>query len=100
MRYACLPVSNPIDLQRLLLDQNRFVVAQIRTKDGNIGFTLSAERLHNISGTYSGKDDPVVLALCQGDWPAPVRSPRCTCARSWSPATAAARTACTSDLSR
>jgi fructose 1,6-bisphosphate aldolase/phosphatase len=64
-------VSNPIDLQRLLLDQNRFVVAQIRTKSGNIGFTLSAERLHNISGTYSGKDDPVVLALCQGDWPAP-----------------------------
>ncbi len=64
-------VSNPIDLQRLLLDQNRYVVAQIRTKGGIIGFTLSAERLHNISGTYSGKDDPVVLALCQGDWPAP-----------------------------
>lgn len=64
-------VDNPIDLQRLLLDLNRFVVAQIRTKNGDIGFTLSAERLHNISGTYSGKDDPVVLALCQGDWPAP-----------------------------
>lgn len=64
-------VSDPIQLQRLLLDQSRFVVAQIRTKDGTIGFTLSAERLHNISGTYSGKDDPVVLALCQGDWPAP-----------------------------
>ncbi len=64
-------VDDAIELQRLLLDQGRYVVAQIRTKNGNIGFTLSAERLHNISGTYSGKDDPVVLALCQGDWPAP-----------------------------
>jgi fructose 1,6-bisphosphate aldolase/phosphatase len=64
-------VDNAIDLQRLILDQNRYVVAQIRTKNGNIGFTLTAERLHNISGTYSGKDDPLVLALCQGDWPAP-----------------------------
>lgn len=83
-----IPVDNPIELQRLLLDQNRFVVSRVWSKKAvvrknakgedeevwvpdQLGFSVVAERLHNVSGTYSGKDDPVALALCQGDWPAP-----------------------------
>ena len=59
---------------------SRFVVARIwtRTDQGErdqLGYVCSAERLHNIKTkkgfTYGGKDDPVLLALAQGDWPAP-----------------------------
>jgi fructose 1,6-bisphosphatase len=46
---------------------------------------VSAERLHNIKTkkgfTYGGKDDPVLLAFAQGDWPAPgeITSPWAAC---------------------
>jgi fructose 1,6-bisphosphate aldolase/phosphatase len=46
---------------------------------------VSAERLHNIKTkkgfTYGGKDDPVLLSLAQGDWPAPgeITSPWAAC---------------------
>src|SRR5258708_32136607 len=40
-----------------------------------LGYICSAERLHNIKPkkgfTCGGKDDPVLLAFAQGDWPAP-----------------------------
>jgi fructose 1,6-bisphosphate aldolase/phosphatase len=63
-----------------LCRSSRFVVARIwsRNEKGEadqLGYVCSAERLHNIKTkkgfTYGGKDDPVLLALAQGDWPAP-----------------------------
>src|SRR5499426_1475642 len=63
-----------------LCRSSRFVVARIWSRDDHgeadqLGYVCSAERLHNIKTkkgfTYGGKDDPVLLALAQGDWPAP-----------------------------
>jgi fructose 1,6-bisphosphate aldolase/phosphatase len=69
---------------------SRFVIARIwsRSEKGEkdqLGYIVSAERLHNIKTkkgfTYGGKDDPVLLAFAQGDWPAPgeITSPWATC---------------------
>jgi fructose 1,6-bisphosphatase len=69
-----------LDIYRLTMDNSRFVVSKIYAKDyegkaGQLGVVVSAERLHNIKTakgfTYGGKDDPVMLSLAQGDWPAP-----------------------------
>ncbi len=63
-----------------LCRSSRFVVARIwsrneRGEADQLGYVCSAERLHNIKTkkgfTYGGKDDPVLLAFAQGDWPAP-----------------------------
>ena len=73
-----------------LCRSSRFVVARIwsRGDDGEadqLGYVCSAERLHNIKTkkgfTYGGKDDPVLLAFAQGDWPAPgeMTSPWAAC---------------------
>lgn len=69
------------EIYRRVMETSRNVVARIWSKDQNgnrkqLGFILSAERLHNIASegeehNYGGKDDPIALALCQGDWPAP-----------------------------
>jgi fructose 1,6-bisphosphate aldolase/phosphatase len=73
-----------------LCRSSRFVVARIWSRDergekSQLGYIASAERLHNIKTkkgfTYGGKDDPVLLAFAQGDWPAPgeITSPWATC---------------------
>jgi fructose 1,6-bisphosphate aldolase/phosphatase len=73
-----------------LTRSSRFVVARIWSRDeddqaAQLGYIVSAERLHNIKSkkgfTYGGKDDPVLLALAQGDWPAPgeLTSPWAAC---------------------
>jgi fructose 1,6-bisphosphate aldolase/phosphatase len=73
-----------------LCRSSRFVVARIwsRNERGDadqLGYVCSAERLHNIKTkkgfTYGGKDDPVLLAFAQGDWPAPgeITSPWAAC---------------------
>jgi fructose 1,6-bisphosphate aldolase/phosphatase len=63
-----------------LCRSSRYVVARIwsrneRGERDQLGYVVSAERLHNIKTkkgfTYGGKDDPVLLAFAQGDWPAP-----------------------------
>ena len=73
-----------------LCRSSRFVIARIWSRDekgeaSELGYVCSAERLHNIKTkkgfTYGGKDDPVLLAFCQGDWPAPgeITSPWAAC---------------------
>src|SRR2546422_5832297 len=73
-----------------LCRSSRFVVARIWTRGEKgeaeqLGYVCSAERLHNIKTkkgfTYGGKDDPVLLAFAQGDWPAPgeMTSPWAAC---------------------
>jgi fructose 1,6-bisphosphate aldolase/phosphatase len=73
-----------------LCRSSRFVVARIWSRDekgeaSELGYICSAERLHNIKTkkgfTYGGKDDPVLLAFAQGDWPAPgeITSPWAAC---------------------
>ncbi|OGL20385.1 MAG: hypothetical protein A3G97_02120 [Candidatus Rokubacteria bacterium RIFCSPLOWO2_12_FULL_69_21] len=73
-----------------LCRSSRYVVARIWSRNekgerAELGYICSAERLHNIKTkkgfAYGGKDDPVLLAFAQGDWPAPgeITSPWAAC---------------------
>ena len=56
---------------QLPLYNERFVVESVHSRAGNeIGAVVSTSRLHNIAGTYTGKDDPVALVRTQGNFPA------------------------------
>jgi fructose 1,6-bisphosphate aldolase/phosphatase len=59
------------DIACLLRDNERFVVESVSSRAGNeVGAVVSTSRLHNIAGTYTGKDDPVCLVRVQGYFPA------------------------------
>ncbi len=59
------------DIACLLRDNERFVVESVHSRAGSeIGAVVSTSRLHNIAGTYTGKDDPVCLVRVQGVFPA------------------------------
>jgi fructose 1,6-bisphosphate aldolase/phosphatase len=56
----------------LLRDNERFGIDSIVSRNtGEIAAAVSATRMHNIAGTYTGKDDPVALVRNQGIFPAP-----------------------------
>ena len=59
-------------LSVLLRDNERFGIDAIysRTHEDR-AVAVSAQRLHSIAGTYTGKDDPVALVRNQGIFPAP-----------------------------
>src|SRR5262249_58689906 len=82
LQERVLTLRAPEDLFDIegLTRSSRFVVARIWSRDENdqpsqLGYIVSAERLHNIKTkngfTYGGKDDPLTLASAQGDWPPP-----------------------------
>ncbi|HXH83268.1 MAG TPA: fructose 1,6-bisphosphatase [Candidatus Tectomicrobia bacterium] len=82
LQEKVITLRAPEDLYDIegLTRSSRFVVARIWTRNergekDQLGYVCSAERLHNIKTkkgfTYGGKDDPVLVALAQGDWPAP-----------------------------
>lgn len=55
----------------LLRDNDRFVVEAIYSRhDGEQAAVVSTQRLHNIAGKYTGKDDPVMLIRVQKQFPA------------------------------
>ncbi|MGO9058349.1 MAG: fructose-1,6-bisphosphate aldolase/phosphatase [Candidatus Binataceae bacterium] len=59
------------DIACLLRDNERFVVESVKSRaNGEITAVVSTSRLHNIAGTYTGKDDPVALVRTQGNFPA------------------------------
>lgn len=80
-RTICLDgVKDSRELSTLLMSGGRYVIRRVFLKDkegkrGETGAIVTAERLHNIRTkdgfVYGGKDDPGLLALAQGDWPAP-----------------------------
>lgn len=53
-----------------LMYPGRYVVESVRTKDGQPIVSATTDRLHNIAGTYVGKDDPAALMRMQKDFPA------------------------------
>jgi len=61
------------DVACLLQNPDRFAIGAIhsRFKRGEQVVAVSATRLHNIAGTYTGKDDPVAIVRTQGLFPAP-----------------------------
>jgi fructose 1,6-bisphosphate aldolase/phosphatase len=92
LQEKVITLRAPEDLYDIegLTRSSRYVVARIWTRGdgdekGQLGYVVSAERLHNIKSkkgfTYGGKDDPVLLAFAQGDWPAPgeLTSPWAAC---------------------
>ncbi|MGQ9518282.1 MAG: fructose-1,6-bisphosphate aldolase/phosphatase [Anaerolineae bacterium] len=48
----------------------RYMVKGVYTKDGEIAAVSSTQRLALIAGRYVGKDDPVCIVRCQGQFPA------------------------------
>lgn len=59
------------DIAALLRDNDRFVVESIFSRhDGDQAAAVSTQRLHNIAGKYTGKDDPVMLVRVQKNFPA------------------------------
>lgn len=73
---SILPLTTPEHLHHLaalLRDNERFAIESIfsRTYPQEQSLSLSAQRLHNIAGTYTGKDDPIAIIRTQGIFPAP-----------------------------
>jgi fructose 1,6-bisphosphate aldolase/phosphatase len=63
--------SELYDLAALLRDNDRYVVEAIFSNhDGDQAAAVSTQRLHNIAGKYTGKDDPVMLVRVQKNFPA------------------------------
>lgn len=61
------------DVAALLQNPDRFAIEAIhsRYRPGEQIVSVSATRLHNIAGKYTGKDDPVAIVRTQGIFPAP-----------------------------
>ncbi|MEM2759423.1 MAG: fructose-1,6-bisphosphate aldolase/phosphatase [Nitrososphaerales archaeon] len=57
-------------LEAALMYPGRYVVASIESKRGEPIVSASTDRLHNIAGTYVGKDDPITIVRCQKSFPA------------------------------
>ena len=57
-------------LEAALMYPGRYVIAEIHTKEGEPILSASTDRLHNIAGTYVGKDDPVCLIRTKKLFPA------------------------------
>ena len=57
-------------IEAALMYPGRYVVATITTKDGEPIVASSTDRLHNIAGTYVGKDDPICIVRTQKNFPA------------------------------
>ena len=59
-------------LTALLRDNERFGIDSIYSRThGMKAAAISAQRMHAIAGTYTGKDDPIALIRNQGIFPAP-----------------------------
>ncbi|HJY86830.1 MAG TPA: fructose 1,6-bisphosphatase [Candidatus Acidoferrales bacterium] len=61
------------DVACLLQNPDRFAIEAVhsRYKPEEQVVSVSATRLHNIAGKYTGKDDPVAIVRTQGIFPAP-----------------------------
>jgi len=57
-------------LEAALMYPARYVVSSVETKDGEPIVAASTDRLHNIAGTYVGKDDPICVVRTQKNFPA------------------------------
>ncbi|MCH7968015.1 MAG: fructose 1,6-bisphosphatase [Thaumarchaeota archaeon] len=57
-------------IEAALMYPGRYVIATVNTKDGEPIVSSSTDRLHNIAGTYVGKDDPICIVRTQKKFPA------------------------------
>ena len=72
---SILALDAPEDYYRiaaLLRDNERFGIDTIVSRtDNEPTVAVSAQRLHNVAGAYTGKDDPAAVVRNQGAFPAP-----------------------------
>ena len=57
-------------IEAALMYPGRYVIDSVYTKDGEPILDASTDRLHNIAGTYVGKDDPICIIRTQKNFPA------------------------------
>jgi fructose 1,6-bisphosphate aldolase/phosphatase len=57
-------------IEAALMYPGRYVVSYVETRDGEPIVSASTDRLHNIAGTYVGKDDPICVIRTQKKFPA------------------------------
>jgi fructose 1,6-bisphosphate aldolase/phosphatase len=59
------------ELEAALMYPGRYVVHSVMSSDNNDHIlSASTDRLHNIAGTYVGKDDPIAIVRTQKNFPA------------------------------
>ena len=58
------------ELEAALMYPGRYVVHSVMSPDGEQIVSASTDRLHNIAGTYVGKDDPIAIVRTQKNFPA------------------------------
>lgn len=58
------------ELEAALMYPGRYVVHSIYSHDNEHIVSSSTDRLHNIAGTYVGKDDPIAIVRTQKNFPA------------------------------
>lgn len=58
------------ELEASLMYPGRYVVHSVLSSDGETIVAASTDRLHNIAGTYVGKDDPIAIIRTQKNFPA------------------------------
>jgi len=58
------------ELEAALMFPGRYVVHSVYSLAGEQILSASTDRLHNIAGTYVGKDDPIAIVRTQKDFPA------------------------------
>jgi len=57
-------------IEAALMYPSRYVIDSVYTKDNEPILDASTDRLHNIAGTYVGKDDPICVIRTQKKFPA------------------------------
>ena len=57
-------------IEAALMYPGRYVVDSVYTQEGEPILSASTDRLHNIAGTYVGKDDPICMVRTQKNFPA------------------------------
>ena len=57
-------------IEAALMYPGRYVIDSVYTKEGEPILSASTDRLHNIAGTYVGKDDPICMVRTQKNFPA------------------------------
>src|ERR671931_1227894 len=62
--------SEKTELEAALMYPGRYVVHSVLSADGEQILSSSTDRLHNIAGTYVGKDDPIAIVRTQKNFPA------------------------------
>ena len=62
--------NDKAELEAALMYPGRYVVHSVYSSDGDQIVSASTDRLHNIAGTYVGKDDPIAIVRTQKNFPA------------------------------